>query len=115
MGLDPTCRLCDPFNDDESAGCGGIGPNYVETWTINGSLSMKEAGFDSELVGLSSSDISVANLAGVLGAIVIRVIVGPISDQIGLRLSYSALLVVAAVPGFCLCGQSTSFFFHLHK
>lgn len=106
MGLDPTCRLCDPFNDAENAGCGGIGPNHVEIWTINGSLSMKEAGFDSKLVGLSGSDISFANTVGVLGAIVIRLMIGPLSDQIGLRLSCSALLLMAAVPGFCLCGKA---------
>ena len=107
MGLDPTCRLCDPYNDAENGGCGGIGPNYVEKWTVNGTLSMKAAGFDAVLIGLSSSDISMANMAGVLGAIIIRLIIGPISDQIGLRLSYSSLLLVAALPGFGLCGPST--------
>ena len=63
MGLDPTCRLCDPYNEAANGGCGGIGPNHVESWTVNGSLSMKEAGFEEHVLGLTGRDISIANLS----------------------------------------------------
>jgi nitrate/nitrite transporter NarK len=66
---------------------------------------MKDSGFDENLLGLTGKDISMVNMIGVLGTIVIRLAIGPISDQIGVRLSYSSILFLAAIPGFCLCGE----------
>jgi hypothetical protein len=107
MAVDETCRLCAPYNEDPKGGCGGIGPNYVEVWAANGSLSMKAAGFDARKIGMTADEISIGNTVGVLGTIIIRLVIGPISDQIGVRLSYSSLLLISCIPGFLICGGHT--------
>eukprot|EP00292_Cryptomonas_paramecium_P024624 CAMPEP_0113667592 /NCGR_PEP_ID=MMETSP0038_2-20120614/3524_1 /TAXON_ID=2898 /ORGANISM="Cryptomonas paramecium" /LENGTH=149 /DNA_ID=CAMNT_0000583229 /DNA_START=371 /DNA_END=817 /DNA_ORIENTATION=- /assembly_acc=CAM_ASM_000170 len=103
MSTDSTCRLCAPYEDDPKGGCGGIGPNFAEIWAVNGSLSLKEFGFAEDRLGMSSDEISLGNTLGVLGTIIIRLIIGPISDQIGVRLSCSCLLLVSSIPGFVIC------------
>ena len=104
MGLDPTCRLCAPYDEAPNGGCGGIGPNYAEIWAANGSLSMHAAGFDPSRIGMTDDEISIGNTVGVLGTILVRLVIGPISDQIGVRLSYSFLLLLSCIPGFAICG-----------
>ncbi len=65
---------------------------------------MKAAGFDASRIGMSADEISVGNTVGVMGTIIIRLIIGPVSDQIGVRLSYSFLLLFSCIPGFLICG-----------
>ena len=105
MAVDDTCRLCDHYSDLPNGGCGGMGPNYVDLWAVNGSLTMAQARFDPTKVGMMAGDISFGNTMGVSGTVIMRLVVGPISEQIGVRLSYTSLLFISAIPGFILCGE----------
>jgi nitrate/nitrite transporter NarK len=71
MAKDKSCKVCSPFADGIGMGCGGI--------------------------GLSSDDASTTTIVSVAFTIVIRVICGPVADGLGVRLTYTAMLVVSTL------------------
>ena len=74
LGLDASCRQCEPNDARLGAGCGGV--------------------------GLTQQDIASSNLLSVCGTILIRFLVGPITEQLGPRATYTYLLICMSVPGF---------------
>ena len=96
---DATCLLCAPYSD--AAGCGGVGPNWVNEWYTGptGPLTRKAANFTKPM-GLTVSDITNSNVAGVGGTIILRLIIGPFAEQYGVRLAVTFILVVTCIPGF---------------
>ena len=93
------CRLCDPYKEGRGMGCGGIAPNRADQLSLNATdMEPFEVGLE-----LTSVDIGVGNAVGTLGAVAVRLAIGPIADQVGVRLSYIFLLLSAAAPGLCLC------------
>ncbi|EKX37815.1 nitrate transporter [Guillardia theta CCMP2712] len=75
LGKDKICAQCAPYDDRVGAGCGGL--------------------------GLSASDITTSNVMSVSGTLIIRIFIGPIADSYGVRRTYSVLLILLSIPGFC--------------
>jgi NNP family nitrate/nitrite transporter-like MFS transporter len=82
--LDAVCKVCYPYEGRAKgrAGCGGL--------------------------GLTDYEVQVSTLVGISGTIVLRVLIGPMSDALGVRVCYAVLLVLTAIPGFLLAA-STNF------
>jgi NNP family nitrate/nitrite transporter-like MFS transporter len=78
MGMDATCRLCSPRDERLGAGCGGV--------------------------GLTQEDVLNSNLLSVCGTILIRFVIGPVTEQLGPRLTYTYLLLCMSLPGFFAAG-----------
>jgi NNP family nitrate/nitrite transporter-like MFS transporter len=75
---DPDCKMCYPYDSrvKRGQGCGGLG-----------------------LTGLQVKDSTVVAISG---TIILRVLIGPISDGIGIRTAYAILLCLSSIPGFLL-------------
>ena len=56
-------------------------------------------------LGLSQQQVVLSNAMSTLGAILVRIAIGAIADQVGVRWSYIVLLVFASIPGFCIAGE----------
>jgi len=82
--LDKVCKVCYPYEGRAKgrAGCGGL--------------------------GLTDYQVQVSTLVGISGTIVVRVLIGPIADALGVRVCYALLLILTAIPGFLLAA-STNF------
>jgi len=77
IALDKTCKVCAPFADGVGMGCGGI--------------------------GISGPDASTTTIVSVAFTIIIRIICGPVADGLGVRLTYTGMLTILAIPGVCAC------------
>jgi len=82
--LDKVCKVCYPYEGRAKgrAGCGGL--------------------------GLTDYQVQVSTLVGISGTIVLRILIGPIADAVGVRVCYALLLCLTAIPGFLLAA-STNF------
>ncbi len=56
-------------------------------------------------LGLSQQQVVLSNAMSVSGAILVRICIGAIADQVGVRWSYIVLLVFVSIPGFCVAGK----------
>ena len=72
------CKVCYPYEGRAKgrAGCGGL--------------------------GLSDYQVQVSTLVAISGTVILRVLIGPISDGVGIRIAYTILLILSAIPGFLL-------------
>jgi hypothetical protein len=77
LARDKTCKVCAPYNGGIGMGCGGI--------------------------GISGDDASTTTIISVAFTIIIRIICGPVADGLGVRLTYTAMLIVLCIPGFLAC------------
>ena len=76
--LDTKCKKCYPYEGRAKgrAGCGGL--------------------------GLTDEQARISTLVAISGTIILRVLIGPISDGLGIRTTFAILLVLSSVPGFLL-------------
>jgi nitrate/nitrite transporter NarK len=51
-------------------------------------------------MGLTVDDITYSNVAGVGGTILLRLLIGPLGEQYGVRLAVAFMLVLTCIPGF---------------
>mmetsp|Transcript_5953 Transcript_5953/g.14157 ORF Transcript_5953/g.14157 Transcript_5953/m.14157 type:complete len:500 (-) Transcript_5953:233-1732(-) len=51
-------------------------------------------------IGISASDASTTTIVSVAFTIIIRIICGPVADGLGVRLTYTCMLIVLCIPGF---------------
>jgi NNP family nitrate/nitrite transporter-like MFS transporter len=79
---DARCKVCYPYEGRSKgrAGCGGL--------------------------GLTDYQVQVSTLVAISGTVILRVLIGPIGDAIGIRLAYTALLMLASIPGFLLAAST---------
>ena len=72
------CKVCYPYEGRAKgrAGCGGL--------------------------GLTDYQVQVSTLVAISGTVILRVLIGPISDGVGIRIAYTILLILSAIPGFLL-------------
>ncbi len=103
---DATCMFCAPYSD--AAGCGGIGPNFVNEWYKGDNPPLRKPVTFTKKAGLTSDDITYSNVAGVGGTIILRLIIGPFAEQYGVRLAVTLTLFVSCIPGFLAAGDSLS-------
>ncbi len=100
---DPTCMFCAPYSD--AAGCGGIGPNFVNEWYKGDKPPLRKPATFTKKAGLTSDDITYSNVAGVGGTIILRLLIGPFAEQYGVRLAVTFTLLVSCIPGFLAAGD----------
>jgi NNP family nitrate/nitrite transporter-like MFS transporter len=79
---DAECKVCYPYEGRVKgrAGCGGL--------------------------GLTDYQVQVSTLVAISGTVILRVLIGPISDGIGIRYAYTILLILSSVPGFLLASST---------
>ena len=80
---DPVCKVCYPYESRVKGrkGCGGL--------------------------GLTDKQVKDSTVTAISGTIILRILIGPISDGIGIRLAYTILLVLSSVPGFLLAATQS--------
>jgi len=80
---DAECKMCYPYEGRVKgrAGCGGV--------------------------GLTDYQVQTSTLVGISGTVILRVLIGPISDGIGIRTTFAVLLVLASIPGFLLATSNS--------
>ena len=78
---DAKCKVCYPYEGRAKgrAGCGGL--------------------------GLTDQQVQISTLVAISGTVILRVLIGPISDGTGIRIAYTVLLILSAVPGFLLAAS----------
>ena len=78
---DKKCKVCYPYEGRAQgrAGCGGL--------------------------GLTDYQVQVSTLVGISGTVILRVLIGPISDGTGIRIAYTILLILSSIPGFLLAAS----------
>ncbi|KAJ1490965.1 hypothetical protein T484DRAFT_1602721, partial [Baffinella frigidus] len=54
-------------------------------------------------IGLSADDASTTTIVSVAFTIIVRIICGPVADALGVRLTYTVMLLVLSIPGWCAC------------
>ena len=79
---DKECKVCYPYDGRNGAGCGGIGL-YV-----------------SKVKGSNYNEVQNSTMIAISGTIILRVLIGPISDGIGIRMAYTILLLFSSICGF---------------
>eukprot|EP00277_Geminigera_cryophila_P000857 CAMPEP_0179427640 /NCGR_PEP_ID=MMETSP0799-20121207/13526_1 /TAXON_ID=46947 /ORGANISM="Geminigera cryophila, Strain CCMP2564" /LENGTH=602 /DNA_ID=CAMNT_0021202765 /DNA_START=221 /DNA_END=2029 /DNA_ORIENTATION=+ len=78
---DAKCKKCYPYDGRKGKGCGGV--------------------------GLTASQAKNSTMVGISGTIILRILIGAISEGIGIRLTYSALLLIVCIPGACLAAANS--------
>jgi len=78
---DAVCKKCYPFDGRKGAGCGGV--------------------------GLTGNQAKNSTMVAISGTIILRVLIGAISDGIGIRITYSVLLVCGCIPGALLAAADS--------
>lgn len=81
---DQKCKVCYPYDGRVKGGRNGCG------------------GLDMTKVQVRNS-----NLIAIAGTIILRVLIGPVSDGLGIRTTYSVLLVLVSVPGALLASSQS--------
>mmetsp|Transcript_12118 Transcript_12118/g.28317 ORF Transcript_12118/g.28317 Transcript_12118/m.28317 type:complete len:605 (-) Transcript_12118:194-2008(-) len=81
MAFDKKCMVCAPKAIKNGAGCGGL--------------------------GLVKDQVVLSNAVSVMGTILARIGIGGVADAIGVRASYSGLLLVCSIPAFCVAATDT--------
>jgi NNP family nitrate/nitrite transporter-like MFS transporter len=81
MAFDKKCMVCSPYASKNGAGCGGL--------------------------GLNKDQILLSNVVSVMGTIFARIGIGGVADAIGVRASYSGLLLTCAIPAFCVAATDS--------
>ena len=79
---DSKCKVCYPYEGRVKgrAGCGGL--------------------------GLTDKQVQISTLVAISGTVILRVLIGPISDGIGIRTAFSVLLILSSIPGFLLAAST---------
>jgi NNP family nitrate/nitrite transporter-like MFS transporter len=80
---DKVCKVCYPYEGRAkgAAGCGGLG---FGPW-----------------------EVKTSTMIGIAGTIILRITIGAISDGIGIRITYSILLILSCIPGFLLASAQS--------
>jgi len=79
--LDSECKFCYPYDGRKGAGCGGV--------------------------GLTAAQAKNSTMVAISGTIILRVLIGAISDGIGIRITFTILLICGCVPGFLLAAADS--------
>ena len=82
---DKECRMCYPYDSrvKGAKGCGGL-----------------------DFIHPNGFYIKQSTWVAVSGTIILRILIGPISDGIGIRMAYTVLLCLSAIPGFLLAAAN---------
>jgi len=78
---DKTCMKCYPFDGRKGAGCGGV--------------------------GLTGDQAKNSTMVAISGTIILRILIGAISDGIGIRITFTILLILGSIPGFLLAAANS--------
>jgi nitrate/nitrite transporter NarK len=70
-------------------------------------ITISSSGAGCGGLGLSQQQVVLSNAMSVSGTILVRIAIGAIADQVGVRWSYILLLIFVSIPGFCMAGKKT--------